>query len=632
MKNRKKSIKGFLLSVFLAALCAVNAFAQEERKPVIYDSGTGYSAEKISHPEKDVMTTDGIVDYAGNGTLEVNLENGKGDRGQNYSWGSIGYGDYMYIGTCYGAWTSTLQFMKMNLGHNYDDAVMKEALDTYFHGHMYTGEEDGAEALGILLKLNVKTGEVKILMSKELTGQNTIFRNAVEFKDKLYFCGAVNTIPCIYQVDPETDECKQVYAGMTMEEYMEAYRKGVSVGIRGMCVYEDKLIVSCINTDGAVICESENPTAQESFRIIATDEELFHYPAYNYCDSIYGGSIFDMTQYGKSLYVSICTGKPENAMDENTMQPFGIVRGDVLEDGNWNWTSVVGDKEKDGAKYTFGIDPERTRSGAANLISFDGYLYIGEYNDEEIAVERMLFDNDFTFMNLNFEQPVNFYRMDKDENVELVIGDKDKMFPKGSLSGMGSGFGCNENQYIWKMVEYDGKLYVGTYDASSFLIPLDEYMNDKNADQDWKDKVDGFVEKLCNDYQGVPESAVTCGEYLDKATFGFDLYVTEDGVHFTKITDDGFGDPYNHGCRAFGITDEGLFVGTANPFYGTQVWKLSENEDFEEIVGGDEIQVDGDGVDENTQDIGKMGSVFAGVFVVSAAAVLLVLYKKNKQK
>lgn len=625
MKKSVKRMGSLLLFVCVAFVCTMNVFAEEEKAPVVYDSGTGYKAEKITHPEKDVMTADGIVDYTGNGTMGVNLEDGQGDRGQNYSWGSIGYGDYMYIGTCYGAWTSTLQFMKMSLGRNYDDTVMKEALDTYYHGNMYTGEEDGGDALGILLKLNVKTGEVKILMSKESTGQNTIFRNAVEFKDKLYFCGAVNTIPCIYQVDPETDECKQVYAGMTLEEYMEAYQKGVSVGIRGMCVYKDKLIVSCINTNGAVICESENPTDQESFKIIATDEELFHYPAYNYCDSIYGGSIFDMTQYGESLYVSICTGKPENAVNENTMQSFGLVRGDVAKDGSWKWTSVVGDKEKDGAKYTFGIDPERTRSGAANLITFDGYLYIGEYNDEEIAVERMLFDNDFTFMNLNFEQPVNFYRMDENEDIELVVGDKDEMFPEGGLSGMGSGFGCNENQYIWKMVEYDGKLYVGTYDASSFLLPLDEYMNDENAAQEWKDKVDEYVEKLCSNYQGIPESAVTCGEYLDKATFGFDLYVTEDGIHFTKITDDGFGDPYNHGCRAFGITEEGLFVGTANPFYGTQVWKLSENEDSTEMEGEDVIQEDSEG--ENSQ-IG----IIVGVFAAAALIFLLAVYKKRKQK
>lgn len=94
-------------------------------------------------------------------------------------------------------------------------------------------------------------------------------------------------------------------------------------------VYEDRSIVSCINTNGAVICEAEDSTDQDSFKVIATDENLFYYPAYDYCDSIYGESIFDMTQYGKSLYVSICTGKPENAIDEDTMQPFGIVRGDV---------------------------------------------------------------------------------------------------------------------------------------------------------------------------------------------------------------------------------------------------------------------------------------------------------------
>lgn len=108
----------------------------------------------------------------------------------------------------------------------------------------------------------------------------------------------------------------------------------------------------------------------------------------------------------------------------------------------------------------------------------------------------MLFDNDFEFMNLNFEQSINFYRMDEDENIELIVGDADEMFPNGGISGLGSGFGNHENQYIWNMTVYDGKLYVGTFDASSFLIPLDEYMNDENASKEWKDKVDEYVEKF----------------------------------------------------------------------------------------------------------------------------------------
>ena len=62
--------------------------------------------------------------------------------------------------------------------------------------------------------------------------------------------------------------------------------------------------------------------------------------------------------------------------------------------------------------------------------------------------------------------------------------------------------------------------------------------------------------------------------YLARADRGFDLYVTEDGVHFETLTTDGFGDPYNHGLRVFAQTDQGLCIGTANPFYGTQVWLL----------------------------------------------------------
>ena len=57
---------------------------------------------------------------------------------------------------------------------------------------------------------------------------------------------------------------------------------------------------------------------------------------------------------------------------------------------------------------------------------------------------------------------------------------------------------------------------------------------------------------------------------------GFDCYVTEDGEHFETITTDGLGDPYNHGLRVFAETDRGLCIGTANPFYGTQLWRMNE--------------------------------------------------------
>ena len=365
----------------------------------------------------------------------------------------------------------------------------------------------------------------------------------------------------------------------------------------------------------ATLLISSDP--EKGFTQIADSDSLFNYPAYRYSDSIYGGSIWDMVEYNNSLYVSICTGTEDNMPNNNTMQSFALVRGDQNADGTFTWTPVAGDQKKDGARYTFGIDPERTRSGVANLTVFNDYLYIGEYNDEEIALERILFSKtgknangqfggglDCRFLNANLDQSVSLYRMDKNENMELVVGNSTKMFPNGSLSGLKSGFGRNENQYIWRMEVYDGKLYVGTHDASSLMECFGQFVNGnllKRTPSEWKDQWDYLkalmkaLETVDPNGNGNPDalaqtikfsynfvfknitvrniaSAIKLLNYLRTAKRGFDLYVTEDGVNFETITIDGFGDPYNHGLRVFATTDQGLCLGTANPFYGTQIW------------------------------------------------------------
>lgn len=104
-------------------------------------------------------------------------------------------------------------------------------------------------------------------------------------------------------------------------------------------------------------------------------------------------------------------------------------------------------------------------------------MYIAEYNDEEIALINVLFNLDLEFMNKNLSQSVNLYRMDADENMELVVGNPTEMFPDGGTSGIGSGFGHNENQYIWRMTVHDGKLYCGTFDTSSLLEPIGQFAN-----------------------------------------------------------------------------------------------------------------------------------------------------------
>ena len=69
---------------------------------------------------------------------------------------------------------------------------------------------------------------------------------------------------------------------------------------------------------------------------------------------------------------------------------------------------------------------------------------------KRIALERILFAKtgknadgqfggglDCRFINANLEQSVNLYRMDRDENMELVVGNATRMFPSGSLSRAG---------------------------------------------------------------------------------------------------------------------------------------------------------------------------------------------------
>ena len=650
--NWKRVISGVLAAAMLSALpvqllasaegaeaaAEVNTWEDLTSVESLEDSNTfyynknGYTFEKLSHPEKDVKVADGIVDYLGDGAVDVVTDPeaegyNAGDCGQNYAWAAVGYGDWIYVGTCYAAIGNTLSLMKSSLGDEFDDKVLKATFDALYNGTFFLEEADGGKPKGVLTKINTKTGETKVLMSGTLNGQTPLFRNAIEYKGKLYFCGSVGGggigfLPSVWQVDPETDECKPVYIGLnSAKDYAAAYKQGISTGIRGMCVYNDQLVISNVTMDAATgkssatLLISSDP--EKGFTQIADSDSLFNYPAYRYSDSIYGGSIWDMVEYNNSLYVSICTGTEDNMPNNNTMQSFALVRGDQNADGTFTWTPVAGDQKKDGARYTFGIDPERTRSGAANLMVFNDYLYIGEYNDEEIALERILFSKtgknangqfggglDCRFLNANLDQSVSLYRMDKNENMELVVGNSTKMFPNGSLSGLKSGFGRNENQYIWRMEVYDGKLYVGTHDASSLLECFGQFVNGnllKRTPSEWKDQwsylkalmkaletvdpngngnPDALAQTIKFSYNFVFKnitvrniaSAIKLLNYLRTAKRGFDLYVTEDGVNFETVTIDGFGDPYNHGLRVFATTDQGLCLGTANPFYGTQIW------------------------------------------------------------
>jgi hypothetical protein len=134
-------------------------------------------------------------------------------------------------------------------------------------------------------------------------------------------------------------------------------------------------------------------------------------------------------------------------------------------------------------------------------------------------------------------------RVYPDDSWDLVAGTP-RETPQGfknPRSGMGPGFDHPAAGYFWSMAVHDGWLYVGTFDSTVFT----QWRNPR------------FPPRA---------AAVIDPELLVRRLAGFDLWRTRDGLNWTPVTRNGFGNAYNYGARTLVSTPVGLFVGTANPF------------------------------------------------------------------
>ena len=96
-------------------------------------------------------------------------------------------------------------------------------------------------------------------------------------------------------------------------------------------------------------------------------------------------------------------------------------------------------------------------------------------------------------------------------------------------------------------------------DFADYYSNMLEGYNEISANYELPDDLkDAFETLLSQDKLDKINSVIECLIYMRDAERGFDMYVTEDGTNFTKLTTSGFGDPYNHGLRVFAITNQGL--------------------------------------------------------------------------
>ena len=87
---------------------------------------------------------------------------------------------------------------------------------------------------------------------------------------------------------------------------------------------------------------------------------------------------------------------------------------------------------------------------------------------------------------------------------------------------------------------------------------------------------------------------------------GFDLFVSDDGMRFNQILNDGIEDGFNYGGRTFVICNDELYIGTANPFYGGQLWKIGNT--YNVMVNNSHASVTGAG----NYDPGEIVAIYAG--------------------
>ena len=637
--------------------------------------------EKVSHPDSAPDELDGLNDDA--------------DRqSQSYAWSAQEYGDYIYVGTCYnstyGIYWRAVYSMMTGLGKTPQEA-MQIARDFV----QFTFNDQFPESLslrGLIVKVNKKTGEITNVFDSTTYAQDPAVQNthcsgyrmAFEKDGKLYFVAMGNPTMFLVEVDPETDESQVVF---TRPLTAEGVSKNISAGVHGLIVYDDEMIMCLaseqsdqfadgeMHPEGGLVVASQDGS---EWRVIADENDLGP-SAYHTYDGLMGGGIWDIIESNGHLYVTVVRDLTDPATGIVNKKGFAMYRGTKLEDGSFTWEEVIGDTSQEEVEYPYGLGCKY--SMACNLWVYDGYLYLGTYNDPMLDLTAVAERGDFKDLYYDLYHSIMLYRMDGSEQIELVAGQTSDIFPE-RIGNLGDGLGDNGNQYVWRMETHNDELWLGTYDTSTLtsaftqltdgqlygmskeeyqkrLKQLSQFMKslgflkDKyskvfekalgsNAMRELFNALEGYVSAELENSNLVPayEKAMTAlkkiddkinavdsgfnapllyraiagplaktalknirqsmdklgkgvyyfgtNYYMNKATKGFDLMVTSDGVNFDVLTRDGFGSEANHGLRVIESVDNGagIYLGTANPFDGAQIWKLvTPNEVLNEEYG-----------------------------------------------
>ena len=238
-------------------------------------SGAGYLFEKFSHPDTALQQPDGLVDYLGDGAVAA-YDQGQGARGQSYSWAAIAYGGALYVSTNYASLAQTLNMMDTILGETFDKDVMAAELKALYNGSFFYGEEDGANTGGVLVKFDINTGEMKVLIvpGHHRPGLRPAQRRGVQRQAVLLRRGGGGH-PAGYPASGRWTRDRRMPPGL----HRLCQRPGILRRLseehlcqhRGITEFNGYLIISCVGANGPYILASNHPwDGQDAFVKIAS--------------------------------------------------------------------------------------------------------------------------------------------------------------------------------------------------------------------------------------------------------------------------------------------------------------------------------------------------------------------------
>lgn len=442
----------------------------------------------------------------------------------NYAWSMVEYGDYIYVGT--GRNVAHFAFKAFDLippeAYTPENVIMAAEIWRYpKHGCHKEWENvyRAPEEWGLM-------GVRSMAVYKDDEGEEAIYCGCYAVKDSymLKSTDGENWVRIPAGIQPGyTTRTTSIHKGKL---YTSALRQGA---------YEQE----------SFLYASENP--EKGWTRVNTD--------------VITGEIFNMISFNGNLYLA--------AMP---IGGFSLWRCEDPESGEWK---CIVDK---GAGDALNETP-------LALGIFEDSLYIG------VGVNLHVYSVD---PDNRWVLPKGFdlIKVSKDDKWEVIIGGEpiSPTDPQTGVRNKGkypSGFGNLYNAYCWQLQSFGGKLYLSTFDAA---IIYKIYFKDLYHNFSLKKLIktleftSKYIQSVVKGYkEGKYELkrwykswAASLSKYPE--SFGFDLLFSEDGRNFEIVSMDGFGNEENYGLRKLYVSSEDImYMGTANPSQGCEVWAASEH-------------------------------------------------------